>query len=229
MSFSIVIPSRDIGNITACVSRLREKGETARVIVVWDGPMSGINDWFDGSEMIKRMVIVGGDQPFIFSRNSNIGIRAAGSDDVVLMNDDVLLETHGGLTRMARYADGPNCFLSSPRIKGPAWPVHMKRPNDPQNTFSPVTRTLWLPFVCVMIPRKVIDMVGALDEQFVPGGYEDNDYCRRAQGLGVNLIVANDVIVDHQMLPHTFRPEGKPQLYDLAANKERYEDKWRGK
>ena len=37
-------------------------------------------------------VALEGVKPFIFARNCNLGIRAAGSDDVVLLNDDALLE-----------------------------------------------------------------------------------------------------------------------------------------
>jgi len=43
MSYSVVIPSKNIGNLTACVSALRACGETCRVIVVDDGlPLGGI-------------------------------------------------------------------------------------------------------------------------------------------------------------------------------------------
>lgn len=235
VSFSIVICSRNVTNLTACVQRLREKGEAARVIVVWDN-QSGFRDEngepflpADPSDFGLQMEI--GIQPFGFARNSNIGIRAAGDDDVILCNDDILLETPGGFTRIAGYANsrGGEGMIVSPRVRGPAFPVHARRPSDPVNTFTPVARGHWLPFACVMIPRRILRVVGELDEQFSPGGYEDNDYCRRAQKANFFLGVANDVIVDHQTLPHTFRPEGKPDLYDLPENKQRFEEKWRGK
>ena len=46
MSYSIIIPSRNIANLTKCVSTLRGMGETCRVIVVDDGIEGDYNDGF---------------------------------------------------------------------------------------------------------------------------------------------------------------------------------------
>ena len=95
MSYSIVIPSRNLPNLEACIQRLREQNEMGRVIVVWDGDsipdISTFKMWREGSGEI-----ILGVKPFCFARNANIGINAAGRDDVVLLNDDCLLETPRG-------------------------------------------------------------------------------------------------------------------------------------
>jgi len=220
MSYSIIVPSRNIANLTACVRRLREMGEHGRVIVVWDGDLDSV-----GCYLEPPISLITGVSPFAFARNVNIGIRAAGEDDVVLLNDDCLLETPGGLSKMAAGAEENDFAIVSARIKGPAHPAHQYRESN-QVEFLPIS---FVPFACVLIRRELIKYIGYLDEQFAPGGYEDNDYCRRAQMEQRDIAVYNGCVVDHQTLPHTFRPEGKPDTYDLVANRKRYEDKWRGK
>ena len=72
-------------------------GETARVIVVWDGdiPLDLDEPRMQGFGNTWR---IDGSRPFMFARNINIGIRAAGEDDVVLANDDALLKTPIGFS-----------------------------------------------------------------------------------------------------------------------------------
>ena len=47
-----------------------------------------------------RVSIIPGISPFVFSRNVNLGIKAAGDDDVIVLGDDGLLETPGGFTAL---------------------------------------------------------------------------------------------------------------------------------
>ena len=43
-------------------------------------------------------------------------------------------------------------------------------------------------FWCVMIPRKLFDEIGLLDEIFSPGMGEDGDFCIRAEQAGYSLV-----------------------------------------
>jgi GT2 family glycosyltransferase len=238
LSFSIVIPSKNVDNLKACIGAIRSAGEMARIIVVWDGPDQGpFIDWGTfPSEHGRGCKFHWGAKPFIFSRNANIGIRAAGTDDVVLMNDDVLLPTVGVpvLSKMIE-AEGAAAFgLISPMVSGPAALIH-RYPDDEilasrrrHGLFNDVGSRWPIPFVCVYIRRAVLDAVGPLDERFAPGSFEDNDYCLRILHAGFHMAVYNGLAVDHHTLPHTFRPAGKPDLYDYATNKARYTDKWKG-
>lgn len=51
-------------------------------------------------------------------------------------------------------------------------------------------------FYLTMIPRKVLDMVGPLDENFKTG-YEDVDYCIRAQQKGIQCCITPNAFVLH--------------------------------
>ena len=93
MGCSVIIPSRNETNLRACVSAIRAAGETCRIIVVWDGEMplwqafAGVLDTSWGGNAFCQP----GVKPFIFSRNVNIGIRAAGNDDVLVASPSTAL------------------------------------------------------------------------------------------------------------------------------------------
>lgn len=216
MSFSIVILSKNIANLTACVRAIREAGETCLVIVVWDG--EGRPPILDRCGAIQR---VPGVQPFVFARNANIGIRAAGTDDVVLLNDDALLLTTHGLSAMAAVVDTGREGIVSAAIKGPAHPNHAVLPQA--TGFLPRP---FVPFACVWLDRDMINDVGLLDERFVPGSCEDNDYCWRARNRGWGIGTYYPTVVDHETLPHTFRDVDGKNWYDLQTNRARFVEKW---
>ena len=195
---SVIIPSRNAINLMACIFAIKARETASRIIVVDDGLK-----WPHGE--VKAFVtssasIVPGGKPFIFAHNANIGIRAAGEDDVILLNDDALLETPGGFSMMQMFANyTPELGVVSAKKNccnhGLPWS---------------------LSFVCVLIRRAVIDAVGLLDERFtgeidgemVYGG-EDDDYCLRVRQAGMAIGVFDGCVVDHSKLTSTFRPDGR--------------------
>lgn len=176
-SWSVVIPSKNSDNLQACLSAIYENEPTAHVIVVDDGlavrPL--------GPEYVD------GVKPFVFARNANIGIRAAGPDrDVILLNDDAELLTPGGFTAMSAC---PFAGVLSAAING-------------EIQFRGT-----LPFVCVLLQREVRARVGLLDERYAHDyGWEDNDYCRAVLRVpGFRLGIFEGCKVRHGRLPSSFR------------------------
>jgi hypothetical protein len=86
-------------------------------------------------------------------------------------------------------------------------------------------------FVCVYIPRTVIDRVGLLDERYVGYGYDDDDYCKRVRDAGLKLAVSGKCIVEHASLPSTFRSgqEVSQERFSemFALNRRLFEEKWK--
>lgn len=218
MSYSVVIPSRNIHNLKVCVRAIRECGETCQIIVVWDGPLC---DLVDDDNWVM------GEKPFIFARNCNIGIRAAGNDDVVLLNDDALLRTDRGFEKLAAECDGfgamcPGFTCGSVGTPNLVW----------RDRKEPVEEKVMLVFACVYIPRSTIDRVGLLDERFGVNaggdgargyGLEDDDYSLRIRQAGMKLGVYDGVLVDHLPqstgLKSTFRHDPE-HPHDVRAHEE---------
>jgi len=222
MGLSVIIPSKNAANLVPCVQAIRSAGELCRIIVVDDG--------IDHSEIYYGTgrldpYCVPGHKPFAYSRNINLGIYAAGTDDVILLNDDALLKTERGFSKM--------------------WDQSKRRPqygviasacnnvgNPLQNLVSELAnadavrdehRTLC--FTCVLIPRQVIDAVGLLDERFVDYGMDDDDYCLRVRYHGLRLAIFDGCYCDHGSLTSSYR--GGPQTGgDFMPNLKRFIAKW---
>jgi GT2 family glycosyltransferase len=197
---SVVIPSKTRSNLEACLAPLGH--EASDVIVVDDGV-----DWAAWAGTTNPGVpvrIVPGVKPFVFSRNVNIGITAAGDSDVVVLNDDAILQTRGGLRLMQQAAEehpeygiiGATCDNVGNRNQ---WPRGVGLRDEPRMVC----------FVCVLIPRRTIEAVGLLDEEFTEYGFEDDSYCYRVRQAGLKIGILDSCFVDHESLPSTFRNDPK--------------------
>jgi GT2 family glycosyltransferase len=167
-----------------------------------------------------------GERPFVFARNVNIGIRAAGGDDVVLLNDDAMLKTALGFEKLR------DQIREHPQFGAvcPGFDIGGCRHTNLVNRrrASIAVEPIMLIFACCYIPRSTIDLVGLLDERFGinaggPGargyGLEDDDYSLRIRQTGLKLGVYDGVLVDHTTLKSTFR--GDPEHpADVRAHEE---------
>lgn len=208
---TVIILSKTASNLTPCLGAVRKHQPDAQIIVVDDG----IEGWSD----VVGVLRVAGVKPFVFARNVNLGIAAC-TDDIVILNDDAILETPNGFQMLAEVAKDPTIGLVAPTTNVTGLREQWRR-NDHSIRFVPRT----VPFVCVYIPRRVVDQIGLLDERYVGYGWEDNDYCRRIVLAGLKLAIVDDVYVDHGSLRSTFR--GHPRAPgDLEIGQRLFREKW---
>jgi GT2 family glycosyltransferase len=190
---SVIIPSKSAANLRVCLRSLRECEPNCRIIVVDDGV-----DWaaIDASSI----EIIAGIKPFIFARNCNIGIGAAGNDDVILLNDDALLKTKGGFALLQKAAgENPEygCIGATTNVTGQIL-------QKPQN--KGLRALHHIAFICVLIPRRTIDRIGMLDERYcLDYGVEDRDYCETITRAGMQVGVHDGCFVDHSKLRSSYR------------------------
>lgn len=215
--FNVVILSASPSNLKACLKGVfqNEPNLMEKVVVVDDGAKEGLED-------IPGVIWVPGIKPFVFARNANVGIKRAAPHDVILLNDDAILQTPGGFTLMEQVArERPSMGICSGGVLG-----HVGNPNQEAQKSGGVRRELKkLAFVCVYITRAVLSEIGELDERFVGYGYEDDDYCTRVTQAGMSLGVFDGCVVEHALVPSTFR--AKPDYAKLITdNRKRYEEKW---
>lgn len=228
MSLSVIIPSRTMENVVPCVEAVRRHNPGCRIFVIDDGL---------ADRSLVDAITIDGAKPFIFARNCNIGIIAAGpDDDVILLNDDALLETPGGFDAMQAHALAPDYGLIS-ATTNMAGNAAQYRVSAVGIDNKPVARGVrWcrttpgnsvpvVAFVCVLIPRRTIQAIGLLDQRFDKYGYEDNDYCRRVHNAGLVIGICDGCFVDHKKLKSTFR--GNPEMPgQIEAGRKIYLEKW---
>lgn len=202
-NLSVIIPSKTAANLKACVKAVRDCGEMCRIIVVDDGV-----DWKSVTQ--NGAEIIAGQKPFVFARNCNLGIDAAGSDDVVLLNDDALLTTKCGLTLLQKAAqENPEygCIGSTTNVTGQILQQRQK---------VGLRHVHHIAFMCVLIPRRTIDKIGKLDERYcIDYGVEDRDYCEMITRAGLLVGVHDGCFVDHSKLTSSFR--GSPMAPGRSA------------
>lgn len=226
LSYSIIIPSRNIDNLAQCIARLREKDERANVIVVWDGDTGVLRKAYPRSW--GCWTVMRGIDPFIFARNINLGIRTAVAwgEGVVLLNDDCLLKTPKGFALLHdQIAAHPEYGALCPGFDlGGCRHHNLVGRKRPEIAPEPIM----LIFACCYIPRSTIARVGLLDERFCvnaggPGkrgyGLEDDDYSLRIREAGLKLGVYDGCAVDHTTLRSTFRHDPEHPV-DVRAHEE---------
>lgn len=78
-----------------------------------------------------------------------------------------------------------------------------------------------------MMSRDVYERIGALDEAFGQGFFEDDDYCRRIEKLGLRIVCAEDVFIHHRLSAsfNKFIDQAEKQKL-FMENKKIYEAKW---
>lgn len=119
--------------------------------------------------------IVWSDKPLGYAAATNAGIRAATSDLVMLLNNDVILldQTQNfWLDSLAQaFEQDPSCGISSV----------IKDWSDPAGHNFAI-------FFCVMIHRKVFDKIGLLNTEYGTGGGEDTEFSIEAERAGFSVV-----------------------------------------
>jgi len=152
----------------------------AEIIVVSNGSTDGTKTYLEGLG-VRGVRYLWFDDPLGFSKAVNKGIEASLGQYIVILNNDT--------------------ELLIPSAKDNAW-LNLLTVDEDTIT-GPLMRKLggkdFLIFFCAMVPRKVIDKIGMLDEVFGMGGQEDVDYCIRAIKAGFRI----------QQIPADVSYEGK--------------------
>ena len=213
---SIIILSRTDANLVPCLEAARKHEPTVTIRIIDDG----LNlDWLPRPDL-EPCFGHRGEKPFVFARNINIGILAAGTDDVILLNDDALLQTPGGFSLLQREAEAhPEFGLIAATCN------NVGNANQWLQKFGLREDPRMVCFVAVLIPRRTIDVVGLLDERFVDYGCEDDDYSLRVRNAGLKIGIHDGCYVDHGSLKSSFRGEAGAGG-DFHPNLRRFVEKW---
>jgi GT2 family glycosyltransferase len=211
MPYSVVIPSKRYSNLAPCVTSIRAAGEKCPVIVV----DNGLEQRVEGCEYVDY------EGPFVYAKAVNLGIQAAGADDVIILGDDGLLKTPMGFAELARIAaENPDHGIISPVTNSVGNRRQMRC--NPPSELRDEPRILC--FVCVYVKRSTIEKVGYLDERYcLDYGCEDGDLSYRVILHELKLGITDNVFIDHLSLKSTYRENGN---LSFQKNKALFEEKF---
>ena len=237
----IVVTYNNLEFTRECLASLDEHTnyENLEIIVVdnasADGSQAFLENW--ASSGPKRQLILNEDNRG-FAAANNQGLRIASGRFLVMLNNDTYV-TPGWLRTMIRHLeDDKSIGLIGPvtnnigneakidihyadmgemLIKSAAYTRRHVGQTYPLRTAA---------FFCVMMEREVFERIGPLDEAFGRGFFEDDDYCRRIEQLGLRIVCAEDVFIHHHLSASfgQLKQEHRQKLVD--DNKKIYEAKW---
>ncbi|MCP9488898.1 MAG: glycosyltransferase [Solirubrobacteraceae bacterium MAG38_C4-C5] len=168
--------------------------------------------------------------PHGYTIAANLGMRATSADYVVLLNSDTIV-TPGWLKRIVACGEkhpdagvlGPLSNAAShqsvPELRQEGrWATNELPEWMTEDAMGELVACLSerrhpsLPFIngfCYAIKRKVLDRIGAFDEEHFASGYcEENDFSLRAAAAGFRLAVVDDAYVFHAK-SRSYTPAGR--------------------
>ncbi len=148
----------------------------------------------------------------------NQGIKLSEGPYICIMNNDTIVRTNGWLLKLVTVVEcGIDIGLVNPRFE-------IKTSVDRSKPYIEVD---FCRGYCILIKRSVIERVGALDEAYGLGYYDDDDFSMRAIRAGFRCVRASDVFVEHvkdSTFSTVFTDSARRELHE--KNKQLFYSKW---
>ena len=237
----VVLTYNNLEMTKACLHSLETLSDypALEIIVVdnasSDGSPEYLRNWADRAP--GRKLILNEDNKG-FAAGNNQGLAVATGDYLVLLNNDTYVTPGWARTMTNHLRRDPSIGLLGPvtnnigneaRIN-----IHYTDMAEMHEAASRYTRQRigqtfpirTAAFFCVMIPRGLYERVGPLDEGFGRGFFEDDDYCRRVEQLGLRVACAEDVFIHHHLSASFNKLKDQERQALFERNRVVYEAKW---
>lgn len=141
-----------------------------------------------------KLKVIENNKNFGFAVAINQGIKASSGDYIFIGNDDLVIGKNSISSMIAYMEKNPEVGITGGKIfqknqktriisngfNFNRWTGKISRSAVTENIHQPD----WLQGCALMIPKKVLNKIGLLDEGFSPAYFEDFDLCRRAKKAG---------------------------------------------
>lgn len=238
----IIVSYNNFSYLQLCLNSIWAKTlyPNYEVIVVDNGSDAEVIEYLKAAQRVEsRLKVIFNGQNLGFSAANNIGIRAAGDCEyVILLNNDTVV-TRGWLSRMIYYLDDQTTGLVGPVTNsiGNEAKINVdyhglegmeefaeRYTRMHAGQFSEIAV---LAMYCVGIRKAVLDQVGLLDERFGVGMFEDDDYSMRVRRAGYRVLCAEDIFI-HHWGGASFKKLDQEEYYRIFNdNLAKFEEKWR--
>lgn len=214
--------------------------EPVEIVIVDNGSTDRTRDWTAALRKAFRNIrVITNSENRGFAPAVNQGIAALPGHDIVLLNNDVIV-TPGWLARLRMVLrEDALTGLVGPISNYAAAPQRIHAEHYGENLdqmleyavqrsaqfYGTGFESRRLSGFCFLIRRELVEKIGALDERFLPGFFEDDDYGVRARLAGFRLRVAGDVFVHHYG-SRTFVTTVPDPHAPLQKNWVRFKEKW---
>jgi GT2 family glycosyltransferase len=209
------------------------------LVVVDNGSIDGTREYLAAlAERDSRVRVLRNDEDRGFGPAVNQGLSAATGDVLVVLNNDTVVPP-GWLTRLAAHLDRQEVGLAGATTNRCGNEAEVEAPYTTYGEMVQMAARRGLErrgvafdievatLFCAAMRRDVYERVGAVDERFETGLFEDDDYSARVRNAGLRVVCAEDAFVHHfgEASFGELVPTGRyGELF--VANKTRFEEKW---
>ena len=237
----IVVTYNNLKLTRACLASLDDHSQydNMEIIVVDNASSDGSKDFLESwaSAGANRKLILNDDNRG-FAAANNQGLSIATGDFLVMLNNDTYVTPGWVRTLMGHLKRDKSIGLIGPitnNIGNEAKiDIHyadmsemlVKSAAYTHRHIGQIYPLRTAAFFCVMMNRATYERVGPLDEAFGRGFFEDDDYCRRIEKLGLRVVCAEDVFIHHQLSASFDKLKQQERQKLFEENKKIYEAKW---
>ncbi len=242
---TIIIPVfNNLEYTKACVESLYATDTTHpfEVIVVNNGSTDDTAEWLRESALeYNNFYYANLPENRGFAKAVNYAVQVSSGRYIVILNNDTIV-TSGWLDHMLQVAENDNRAAvvspvtnyvgAGPQIDPDAVALSIDQLEKYSQKIATRRNPLEVPdrlvFFCVLIKRHIMDQLGGLDEGYLRGNFEDDDFCFRVRKLGYRLFIAQNAFVYHHgsktfkqnKIPHSaFRTQNHHELlYEALAS-----------
>jgi len=237
----VVVTYNNLELTKACLSSLTELSQydNLEIIVVdnasQDGTQSYLTQW--ARESNKRKLILNPDNRG-FAAANNQGLAIASGEYLILLNNDTYVTPGWVRTLLSHLRRDGTIGIVGPVTNNIGNEAKIDIGYDDMEEMRSISSSYTrrhmgmnrplrtAAFFCVMMSKETFRRVGPLDETFGRGFFEDDDYCRRIEQIGMRIVCAEDVFIHHHLSASFNKLKSADREKLFEENKKIYEAKW---
>lgn len=196
LDVAIVIPVfNELTYTINCLESLKQSGvRDSQILIVNNGSTDGTAEFLASRPEIR---VIHNPENLGCGFAWNQGAKASSPLWTIVMNNDVLVAP-GWLEGFVGFAEKERFDVVSPAMcEGELDYDFRDHAVGFMHRMNPVRRWGMAHGVCFMVHRRVFDVLGGFDSDPRLGGYEDDEFFRRARRAGFRLAISGAVILHH--------------------------------
>ena len=210
-SIAIIILTKNhqsyLKNLLGSISKHTQHSKFTITIVDNGSDDQATLEYYEQITQEQRITIVPYAKPFNYSEAVNLGVQSSGSDLVLLLNDDMVVQNSFWLEELSQWAMRPEIGVVGAKLlranhtvqhagiimglNGFAGHLYLNAPEHYHGFFGSVDwyrNLLAVTGACQMVRREVFEAVGGYDEGYQLA-FGDIDFCLRVHQLGYRNMV----------------------------------------